>query len=204
MGGTIFWLIMGGSLILAAYEWVGLAKQTKRKMLISAAGIIYLIICYDSFISLRLHFESGLYLTLALLLSVWTSDIGAYACGKKFCGPKMIPSISPNKTWAGFIGAAVLSGIMMTSVYLAGPFVTDLFKTELILPFGSPAIAFALGFFITFSGQAGDLLISMLKRRAGAKDSGKLIPGHGGLLDRIDSLLMSSLFFFVAVKLLGH
>ena len=115
----------------------------------------------------------------------------------------MIPSISPNKTWAGLFGAAILSGLMMLGLYLLGFILKEHWAGHLYLPFSSFTVAFAVGFFITFSGQAGDLIVSMLKRRAGAKDSGKLIPGHGGLLDRIDSLFMSSLFFYAAVKALG-
>ncbi|MAZ76329.1 MAG: phosphatidate cytidylyltransferase [Micavibrio sp.] len=202
-GGWLFWLMMAVAIVISAIEWTSLSRATKRPILLSVSGLIYIIICYESFISLRLNFDQGLYLTLALLLSVWTSDIGAYACGKAIGGAKMIPSISPNKTWAGFIGAAILSGLMMLGLYFLGFILREHLSANLYLPFSGAVVAFVLGGLITFSGQAGDLIVSMLKRRAGAKDSGTLIPGHGGLLDRIDSLFMSSLFFYAAVKFLG-
>jgi len=204
MGGLGFWLMMIAAIVITCIEWLALAKATKRQILLSFAGLIYIIICYDAFISLRIHFEQGLYLTLALMLSVWTSDIGAYFSGKKFGGPKMVPSISPNKTWSGFIGGAVLSGMMMLFLYVLGQnILTQYINQNLYLPINNIFIVFVLGAGMTVAGQAGDLLVSMLKRRAGAKDSGKIIPGHGGLLDRIDSLMMGSLYFYVAVKLLG-
>lgn len=203
IGGNVFWLMMIVAIALSVFEWISLVRVTKRPILLSVSGLIYIIICYYSFILLRINFEQGLYLTMALLLSVWTSDIGAYICGKAIGGAKMIPSISPNKTWAGFIGAAILSGLMMLGLYFLGFIFKEHLGGHLYLPFSGGMTAFIVGFFITFSGQAGDLIVSMLKRRAGAKDSGKIIPGHGGLLDRIDSLFMSSLFFYAAVKALG-
>lgn len=202
-GGILFWLMMAAAIIITAIEWVSLSKATKRPLLLSFAGFVYILICYDSFVSLRLHFDQGLYLTLALILTIWASDIGAYLCGKTIGGAKMVPNISPNKTWAGFIGACVISGLMMCLLYGLGFVLKAYLGSHLFLPFTGYMMAFCLGAGMTFAGQAGDLLVSMLKRRAGAKDSGTLIPGHGGLLDRIDSLLIGSLYFYIVAKVLG-
>jgi phosphatidate cytidylyltransferase len=202
-GGILFWLMMAVAIVITAMEWIALSRATKRGALLSIAGIVYIMLCYQSFIELRLHFDQGLYLALALILTIWASDIGAYLCGKTIGGAKMVPNISPNKTWAGFIGAAVISGLMMSFLYGLGFVLKEHLGPNLFLPFSGVVIAFVLGAGMTFAGQAGDLLVSMLKRRAGAKDSGTLIPGHGGLLDRIDSLLIGSLYFYVVIKALG-
>jgi len=115
---------------------------------------------------------------LWLFAVVWASDIGAYAAGRAFGGPRLAPSLSPNKTWAGAVGGIVASGLVgwAAAVLLAAP-VAIMVATSLVL-----AIA----------AQLGDLAESMAKRHFGAKDSGALIPGHGGLLDRLDSLLTAA------------
>lgn len=113
-----------------------------------------------------------------VVLAVWATDIGAYAAGRAIGGPKLAPRLSPKKTWAGLIGG-------MTAAALAGAGVA--------LAAGGPIVAAAaLAAALAVVGQAGDLFESWSKRRAGVKDSGRLIPGHGGLLDRIDGLLAAA------------
>jgi phosphatidate cytidylyltransferase len=119
--------------------------------------------------------------TLFLLLLVWSSDIGAYLSGRALGGPKLAPRISPGKTIAGSVGglaAAIVAGV---AVALAVSHPTSVLHA---------AIAAAL---LGMVAQAGDLLESYVKRRFGAKDSGRAIPGHGGLLDRLDALLAAAL-----------
>jgi len=127
-------------------------------------------------------------------MSIWASDSGAYFAGRAIGGPKMAPSISPNKTWAGLIGGLVSSTIVLVVYALwFGPWVSQ-FGIDLTIPHGATVAQLAaLGAFLTISGQAGDLLESYYKRKAGVKDSGTLIPGHGGLLDRIDGLLIAAI-----------
>ena len=124
---------------------------------------------------------------LILLLTVWTFDTAAYAVGRRFGRRHFIPHISPGKTVEGVVGGTVGAIVVCTL---------------LVLAVGRPPIAgFFLGLVIAGSAQVGDLAESMLKRAAGAKESGRLIPGHGGLLDRIDSFLFAAPVAFLYVVL---
>lgn len=124
---------------------------------------------------------------LILLLTVWTFDTAAYAAGRRFGSRHFIPHISPGKTVEGVVGGTVGAIVVCTL---------------LVLAVGRPPIAgFFLGLVIAGSAQVGDLAESMLKRAAGAKESGRLIPGHGGLLDRIDSFLFAAPVAFLYVVL---
>ncbi len=115
---------------------------------------------------------------LLLILSVWSYDTGAYLVGKQFGTRKFLTHISPSKTYAGLVG-----GIAATTIVLA---------VALWAVGQTPLHAIVLGPLIAFAAQAGDLAESVIKRAAGAKDSGTLIPGHGGMLDRIDSFLFAA------------
>jgi phosphatidate cytidylyltransferase len=135
-------------------------------------------IAYIAFPALALLFlreqENGLLLALWALATVWVTDIGAYAAGRSIGGPKLAPAVSPNKTWAGLIGgvvAALILGLLLWR--FAG--------LRLQLAWASPILAVI--------AQIGDLYESWLKRQAGVKDSGTLLPGHGGVLDRLDGLV---------------
>jgi phosphatidate cytidylyltransferase len=121
-----------------------------------------------------------------LFAVVWASDIGAYAFGRLIGGPKLAPALSPNKTWAGAIGGlgcAIVIGAFAASAYTGDPL----------------ALLLAISAFVAIAAQAGDLIESFAKRCFNVKDSGGLIPGHGGLLDRLDSLLLASLAFALAL-----
>jgi len=109
--------------------------------------------------------------TMAL---VWVTDIGAYFAGRSIGGAKLAPAISPNKTWAGLFGGIVLAALFGILMHYA-------YGLALRLTLASPALAVV--------AQAGDLYESWLKRRAGVKDSGNILPGHGGVLDRLDGLV---------------
>jgi phosphatidate cytidylyltransferase len=113
-------------------------------------------------------------LVLWALVVTWATDIFAYFAGRSIGGPKLAPRISPNKTWAGLAGGTLGAAI-------AGGFVAYLFDL------GSPFLY--LGALMAVLAQAGDLYESWVKRRAGVKDSGTILPGHGGVLDRLDGLL---------------
>jgi phosphatidate cytidylyltransferase len=113
-----------------------------------------------------------------LVLGVWAYDTGAYFVGKRFGRRRFLAHISPSKTYAGLIGGIVAATVVVGAV-LNG--------------LGQPPVgALVLGPLLSLAAQAGDLAESMLKRAAGAKDSGRLIPGHGGILDRVDSFLFAA------------
>lgn len=153
-----------------------------------AAGVLYLGLPCVALVWLHTTSVYGPTIILWLFIVVWTTDIGAYTVGRLAGGPKLAPRISPNKTWSGFfggLGCATACGSLL------------LVKLELMA--GTGALLASGG--LSVVGQAGDLLESWIKRRFGVKDTGKLIPGHGGLLDRVDSLMTASVVaaFFVVV-----
>jgi phosphatidate cytidylyltransferase len=125
---------------------------------------------------------SGFGLVLYLLLVVWGTDIGAYVAGKLIGGPKLIPSVSPNKTWAGLFGGMALAAIFGYGVALS-------------CGAQKSGVGLLLAFFLALVAQLGDVFESYVKRRSGVKESGHLIPGHGGVLDRIDGLVFAAIFF---------
>ena len=122
---------------------------------------------------------------------VWIADIGAYFSGKKFGKNKLSPNISPGKTKEGLIGA-----VIATSLY------TLLVSYYFDLDTERAALLILLSVIVTFISVSGDLYISFLKREAGLKDSGDILPGHGGMLDRVDSVLAAMPVFIVGFNLL--
>ena len=124
---------------------------------------------------MRVDHPDGFMIILTLMLCVWASDTGAYIVGRMVGGPKLAPKISPNKTWSGFCGAMFGAAVVFTFMFQQQA------PIMLLLVYGAV---------IGAAGQAGDLLESHMKRKANIKDSGSLIPGHGGILDRIDALLL--------------
>ncbi|MYM34829.1 phosphatidate cytidylyltransferase [Duganella sp. FT94W] len=138
-----------------------------------------------------LYLKSPLYL-LSVLVLVWVADIGAYFSGKAFGKRKLAPSISPGKSWEGAIGGALAVLLLAAlSIILAGgaaPWLQDTFAFKLQARFGW-AVALLLLLVLVMFSVIGDLFESALKRRAGIKDSSNLLPGHGGVLDRVDALI---------------
>lgn len=147
-------------------------------------GVPYFGLCAVSLVWLRADPESGRFNVIFLLLLIWASDIGAYLVGRLIGGPKLAPRISPGKTWAGAIGGLGLTiGVALVLGLALQPAGSSRF-----FPWRLIGIAAALGII----AQAGDLIESRIKRHFGVKDSGRLIPGHGGLLDRLDALLTAA------------
>ncbi|HYD30607.1 MAG TPA: phosphatidate cytidylyltransferase [Azospirillaceae bacterium] len=144
-----------------------------------ALGLPYVALGFIALVWLRDDPRGGLALLLYLLLVIWATDIGAYAAGRSIGGPKLAPRISPKKTWAGLIGgmasAAAVGGMAAMAAGAA-----------------RPLFAAALAGLLAVMGQVGDLFESAFKRRYDVKDSGTLIPGHGGILDRIDGLIAAA------------
>lgn len=145
-----------------------------------ALGPVYIGVPIVCLVWLRGADDSGLLAILWLFASVWATDTGAYFAGRLIGGPKLAPRFSPNKTWAGLFGAMASSALVG---WIAGRLVPD----------GPSAGALAAcGAVLAVVAQFGDLLESAIKRRFGAKDSSALIPGHGGLFDRVDGLLTAA------------
>jgi phosphatidate cytidylyltransferase len=142
-------------------------------------------------LALRATPDAGAGLTFYLLMTVWATDIGAFVAGRLIGGLKLAPSISPSKTWAGLLGG-------VGSAALIGYFIARALNAN------HPAVALALSPVLAVVAQLGDLFESHFKRRAGVKESGDLIPGHGGVLDRIDGLVFASVFASLFQAALGQ
>ncbi|HEV2551515.1 MAG TPA: phosphatidate cytidylyltransferase [Stellaceae bacterium] len=154
----------------------------------AAAGTLW--IAAGSLAFLGVELAAGRSLTIWLLAVVWTSDIAAYAAGRTVGGPRLAPRISPNKSWAGFVGG------------LVGPAMLGAAAAPLLE--GSPGFFAALAAALGLAAQLGDLAESFAKRHFGVKDSSGLIPGHGGLLDRLDGLLTAAVAFLAAIAVLPY
>lgn len=137
------------------------------------AGAVYIGLPVLALLLLRGD-AHGLLLASWALATVWATDIGAYFAGRAIGGPKVAPAISPNKTWAGVIGGMLAASLFGIALHALG-------GLPMRLMIAAPALAVA--------AQAGDFYESWLKRRAGVKDSGTLLPGHGGVLDRLDGVV---------------
>jgi phosphatidate cytidylyltransferase len=148
------------------------------------AGILYAATLGISVVALRIAPGYGVIAIVFTLAVVWATDSGALLAGRLIGGAKLWPRVSPNKTWAGAIGgtvAGVAAGLIVTAVF----------------PDVEPGPAVALvAFALSIAGQVGDLAESAVKRRFGAKDSGNIIPGHGGMMDRLDSLVFAAALAF--------
>lgn len=155
-------------------------------------GMAYVALPCVSVIWLRATVPGGLWVLVWLMLAVWSTDIAAYAVGRTVGGPKLAPRVSPGKTWSGLAG-----GILGAGTVSAGLMAWQ------GLGAGVVALGFGLGLAVALVSQAGDLFESWLKRRFGAKDSGSLIPGHGGVLDRLDGMLAAAPVTALAVWLAG-
>ena len=217
-GGVLFWLLTVVAGLFMQAEWAGLAGASpaaKRLSLFAvsvplailsplaagpsflalgltgaaflfllmvvrgpqlAAGAFYVCVPVMALLYLRDHAE-GLLLALWALSLVWATDIGAFFVGRSVGGPKLAPMISPSKTWSGLLGGislALVVGYALHQIYGLAP------------------VLVAAGGLLAVAAQAGDLFESWLKRRAGVKDSGSVLPGHGGVLDRLDGVVTAA------------
>jgi len=163
-------LVAGGA--MAAVVARGVAERPGN----AALGVFYIGTAAVCFIWLR-SMPQGRWWIFMTFAVAWAADIAAYLVGNLVGGPKLWPRFSPNKTWAGFLGG--LAAAMLSAVALAA------FPVFRLNPWAAALAGLCGG----LAGMAGDLCESMLKRRFGVKDSGDLIPGHGGLLDRVDGLM---------------
>ncbi|MBT8429386.1 MAG: phosphatidate cytidylyltransferase [Gammaproteobacteria bacterium] len=155
-------------------------------------GGLVLVTAWSSIMALHAAGERGPILMLFLFVLIWVADSGAYFAGRAFGRRKLSPFVSPGKTWAGAGGAA--AGAVVSAMFLAAGGAA-----------GAASLAGLIGLslLVTAVSIGGDLWESLLKREAGVKDSGNLLPGHGGVLDRIDSLLAAAPVFALGAGLVG-
>ena len=199
---TALFLILKGSIFFTFFlfvifiatikEWLDMCKKNK---LMKFLGVIFLIISF--YLAYILRIKEGAYVFIFIVLISVCTDIGGYIFGKLLKGPK-ITKISPNKTFSGVVGGFIISLIgalvfyeyvPITFSYNFGEFISfDLYLFLIIL-------------MISMISQIGDLIISYFKRQAKIKDSGQLLPGHGGFLDRVDGMIFAIPFSFLILNL---
>jgi phosphatidate cytidylyltransferase len=167
----------GAAMIVLALGFVGVVIWTGSRW--AAGGVLYAAVLGVSLMAIRVDPINGVAAVFFVFAVVWGSDIGAYAAGRTLGGPKLWPRVSPKKTWSGFVGGTV-TGVAagLAVVLVAGH---DIAAATVIV-----AVVLSL------LSAAGDLFESAVKRRFGVKDSGNLIPGHGGVMDRVDGLLVAA------------
>jgi phosphatidate cytidylyltransferase len=183
--GVLFFLAM----LILYYARVKLLQRPNPIMM--SFGFVYLFVPIASGLWLRNFAPEGFLHFLLLVLILVATDTGAFFTGRAIGGPKLAPAISPNKTWSGSIGG-LLSAVLVSYLF------------EAYVPSYSMPISFWLvALLVSIMGQIGDLFESHMKRRAGVKDSGTLLPGHGGILDRVDSYLfgipMMALLVYISI-----
>lgn len=178
-------LVMMASL---AWQLRRFQQRTVADWALSFAGGLYLGWTGGHLAEIR-ELNNGLWWLILTLVTTWFADTGAYLVGRKFGRHKMAPSISPGKTWEGYIGGIGVAVIGSLGIGLLSPI--------------GMGIALAGGLLVGALSTLGDLVESMFKRQANAKDSGSLIPGHGGVFDRIDSLLWSGVILYYLAYFVG-
>lgn len=201
LAGYAFLLFLGYAYLEAQPLWIAGVLIAGAVVLYGAGGFdrisrwvsegyVYAGLTFVSLLALRAG-DDGLLFIIYLFLVVWGTDVAAYICGRSFGGPKLWPAVSPNKTWSGAIGGVVFASLIgMGFVAVAG-------GTHLIWALGLTVVLSAVS-------QLGDLFESSMKRRFKVKDSSGLIPGHGGLLDRVDGLVAAAVFAYVIGVVLGR
>jgi phosphatidate cytidylyltransferase len=181
-----FW--MSAALVAAGSVAAFVVARPGNNPLWQSAGVLYLGFPALALLSLRAYPAHGVLIVIGLFLIVWSTDTGALVCGKVIGGPRIAPRLSPGKTWAGTIGGSVIAALV--------------FAAYIGFLGGTAMVAALFAFVFSFTAHGGDLFESLVKRRFGLKDSGTVIPGHGGVLDRMDSTLASAsvlaLLVFVA------
>lgn len=193
-GGAVYSTLIVLMAVIMSFEWKGIvdnvvegkeALSSKQQQRWSLIGVLYVGVFASSLLLLR-NIEGGFDLVLFMLLLVWATDIFAYFSGKLIGGPKIYTKISPNKTWAGLGGGMLAAGVVgiVTSFFVS--------HSAVLMFFGCA--------FVAILAQVGDFFESWVKRKFGVKDSGNIIPGHGGLMDRMDGFVtVAPIFAFIVI-----
>ena len=193
-GSFLFNLFITIIFLVASYEWFMMSKKKNYHYF----GYFFLIFSFYTVYDLRNNFgdesESLVFFLFVLLICIST-DIGGFLFGKIFKGPKLT-KISPNKTYSGMIGGFILSIISSNLYYNNLSYFTQTNDTEMNIRI------IIIVLYISFVSQFGDFVISFFKRKSNFKNTGNIIPGHGGLLDRIDGMIFAFPFTYILLKVL--
>jgi phosphatidate cytidylyltransferase len=187
LAGVVIWVLVAIGFIFYRHQD---NRPVHQRALMLFLGLVMLWICAHCVI--YLHYAYGGWMLMYLLTLVWLADIGAYFSGRKFGKRKLAPAISPGKTWEGVYGGICVNLVWMVSIY----WLTQGFDIGI-------AWFLLIGVSTVLMSIVGDLFESILKREAGVKDSGKLLPGHGGILDRVDSVIAAGPVFVSGLLLAG-
>ncbi len=187
--GIIIWLMI--LLFMFSYRYSGQWGIATRTLVLGLS-LTLIWICINSLVFIHSHFSQGEWLLIYIFTLVWVADIGAYFAGKRFGRNKLAVGISPGKTREGVVGGLLLNGVWISIVYLISK------------GWGMSYFPFLmLGLVTAGLSVVGDLYESILKREAGIKDSGRILPGHGGVMDRVDSIIAATPVYISGLYLLG-
>ena len=188
-------LLLGCFIIISLFIEMGRDKlNSTRNIGITVLGIMYVPVLLGSVIALRnLDTVYSTYFTVSMVLAIWICDSAAYIFGMKWGQKKIFPRVSPNKSWVGSVAGLVSSFVVFYGLHVCG-ILPDLTLLDVAV------FSIITGFF----GQAGDFAESLLKRDVGVKDSGKLLLGHGGVLDRFDSITFASPLTYAYITLIYY
>jgi len=188
LAGVVLWLVIALGLLFYRHQD---GRPLLQRLVLLALGLVSAWICVHGVI--YLHYVYGGEVLLYMLTLVWLADIGAYFSGRRFGKNKLAPMISPGKTWEGVYGGIIANLLWMPLIFWLSD---DWLEVGLLL-------FLLIGVATVFVSIVGDLFESVLKREAGVKDSGRLLPGHGGILDRIDSVIAATPVFVSGLLLAG-
>ena len=189
---VLFFIIKGSFLfnffificfLITTYEWLKLSKNNLLKLF----GTIFIVISFYTIFNIRNEFDRDYFHLLLVVIICVSTDIGGYVFGNIFKGPKLT-RISPNKTYSGVIGSFLLS-LIFTNLFF------DFLSNVETFEFTKEMFLFIL--LVSLVSQIGDIIISYFKRKSKIKDTGTIIPGHGGILDRIDGMIFALPFAYV-------
>jgi len=180
-GSLIFIFFISLCFLIISYEWYMMSKKKNYKIF----GFIFLFFSFYTIYKLRINPDNDYWFLLFITIICVSTDIGGYVFGKIFKGPKLT-KFSPNKTYAGMIGGYLLSIIAIT-----------IFANDISVKGDLPINWFVFVLLVSSISQLGDIIISYFKRLSKIKDTGKIIPGHGGLLDRVDGMIFAFPFSYI-------
>jgi len=180
-GSLFFIFFISLCFLITSYEWHMMSKKKSYNIF----GFIFLIFSFYTIYKIRINPSNDYWFLLFITIICVSTDIGGYVFGKIFKGPKLT-KFSPNKTYAGMIGGYLLSIISIT-----------IFANDMLVKGELPINWFVFVLLVSSISQLGDIIISYFKRLSKIKDSGKIIPGHGGLLDRVDGMIFAFPFSYI-------